>query len=346
MKLRLRLEGEVITACEVETGFLHRGLEKALELHLWQSSIAYADHLDPEAAVFGELALCLAVEEIMNLEVPPRAQVIRIILSELARVSSHLVFIARMARAVGSETVIHYVLRDRERVLDLFELLSGARFSLNFLRFGGVCADVTEGFIERVQEACELIRIRLREYNDLFTYNHAFLGRTQSVGVISTASALSSSLTGPNARASGVSLDVRRDFPYSGYQGSEFPDSESVISGDAHARFLLRLREIGQSVEILRQETEQIPRGEFASIKVDKDFKVSKGESYQRVESARGLLGCYVVSEGGRSPARVQFRPPTYAALAILPALARGVRLEDLPIIMASLDLGIAEADR
>ena len=157
MRMSLHLDGEIIVSCNVETGFLHRGLEKACELHPWQAVVSYADHLDPEVAVFGELAVCLAVEEIGDIKVPLRANSIRIILCELSRISAHLAFIVRMAKAVGSETIIHYVLRDREKILDLFELLTGARFSLNFLRFGGVNADVTDGFIERVFEVCEMI---------------------------------------------------------------------------------------------------------------------------------------------------------------------------------------------
>ncbi len=350
IKLSLLMDGEVVSHCSLETGFLHRGLEKVFELHSWRSSIAYVDHLDPEAAVFGELALCLGVEEIAGLAVPSRAQHIRIILAELTRVSSHLIYMVRMARVVGSETIIHYLLRDRERILDLFELLAGARFSLNFLRFGGVCADVTEGFIERVLEVCEVIRIRLKEYNDLFTFNHGFLKRTAFVAPLTSSLIRECGVTGPNARASGFSFDVRKDSPYTGYDQVDFDvplgRGEGGSLGDVHDRFLIRLREISQSMEILKQLSETVPSGEYINSEVEKGYAIPSGEAYVRVESSRGLLGCHVVSDGSSQPARIQFRTPTVAHLMVIPKLVTGIRIEDLPVLLASLDLGIAEADR
>src|SRR6185437_11804012 len=183
----------------------------------------------------------------------------------LSRISSHMASVAKTAGTVGADTAIHYVLRDRERVLDLFELVSGMRFSLNFMRFGGVAADVTEGFIERVQDVCENIRHKLKEYNDLFTFNHAFLSRCRGVGVLSNELVRLAGLSGPNARASGVGFDVRKNHPYLGYDQLDFDlvlgrEDEGTI-GDAHGRFMVRLREIAQSIEILKQECESIPTG-------------------------------------------------------------------------------------
>ncbi len=350
MRLRLSLDGEIIARCEVETGFLHRGLEKTCELHPWRVAIAYMDHLDPEGAVFGELALCLAVEEIGEMVVPVRAQAIRIILLELTRISTHLSYMVRMAKSVGSETIIHYMLRDREKILDLFELLTGARFSLNFLRFGGVCADVTDGFIERVLEVCDLILIRMKEYNDLFTYNHGFLKRTAFVGKLSQRLIRNCGITGPNARASGVNIDIRKDFPYTGYDQLDFKVplgmGEGGNVGDVHDRFIIRLREITQSVNILKQIVEDVPAGPFLHGTVEKNHIVPPGEAYSRIESSRGLLGCHVVSDGKDRPSRIQFRPPSLGSLAALPALVAGTRLEDLAVVLSSLDLGIAEVDR
>lgn len=350
MKLKLRLDGEVIVSGTVETGFLHRGLEKAIELHSWQAAVAYSDHLDPEAAVFGELALCLAVEEMGGLEVPERAQAIRVILSELTRVSNHLANVVKVAQAAGGETLVHYVLRDRERILDLFELLTGARYSLNFLRYGGVSADVTEGFIERVLETCEILRQRLREYNDLFTFNQTFMRRTSGVGAISVSEILRHGVTGPNARASGAAFDVRRAHPYSGYEKIDFEipvgRGSNGDGGDAHERFLVRLREISQSLEILRDVAESIPAGDHSAMMIDREFVVPRGEAMARVESSRGLLSCHVVSDGGRFPLRVQFRTPTPSHLPLIPTLLTGLRVEDLPLVLASIDLKIAEADK
>ncbi len=348
IRLSLKLDGEVIISGEVETGFLHRGLEKCFELHSWKSAIPYADRLDPEAAVFGELVYCLAVEEAANTLVPPRAQAIRIILSELTRISCHLANAVRIARAVGAETVLHYLLRDREKIIDLFELLTGARFSLNFLRIGGVRADVTEGFIERVLDVCDLIRVRLKEYNDLFTFNHAFLKRTINVGVLSPALIKKYGMTGPNARASGINADVRKDRPYSGYEILDFEvplgRGEGGTLGDAHERFLIRLREVSQSIEILKQVTEGLPLGEYLTPTEDK--AVPEGEAYVRVESSRGLLGCHLMSLGGTAPHRVQFRAPSGFHLQAVPELITGLKLEDLSVVLASLDLSISEADR
>jgi NADH-quinone oxidoreductase subunit D len=350
MSIRLRLDGEVIVAGDVETGFLHRGLEKAFELQSWQSAVSYADRLDPEAAAFGELALCLAVEEIGEIVPPPRAQAIRVIVCELSRVSAHLGYLARMARAAGSETMVHYVLRDREKILDLFELLTGARFSMNFLRFGGVASDVTEGFIERVLEACDLVRVRLKEYNDLFSFNQAFLRRSAYIGTVDRALAAAHGMTGPNARSAGIAFDVRKAHPYSGYGQLDFSvpvgQGEGGAPGDAHDRFVIRLREIAQSLEILKEAADGIPSGDFSRMRVGRGCVVPAGEAYARVESARGMLGCHVVSGGGERPERVQFRAPSAAAVGAIPELIRGARLEDLPIILASLDIGVAEVDR
>lgn len=357
MKLRLGLDGEVVAFGEVERGYLHRGLEKAMSVHDWNSAIVYADHVDPEAAIFGELALCLAVEEIAAIEVPPRAVVVRMMLSEITRVSAHLLYVVKVARAVGAETLIHYVLRDRERVLDLFELLCGARFSLNFLKFGGLSSDVTDGFIERVLETCELIRIRVKEYNDLFTFNQTFLKRTSKMGELSRELALRTGITGPNARASGLDFDVRKAHPYLGYEGLDFKvptgSGEGGLLGDSHDRFLIRLREMSESLEILKYLAETIPGGEYVNRKVlpepgarDYRIQIPSGEAYARVESSRGLLSCHVISNGSAKPGRVQFRTPTIANLSALPEVLSGIRIEDLPALLASLDLSVAEADR
>ncbi|MEK7690914.1 MAG: NADH-quinone oxidoreductase subunit D, partial [Bdellovibrionota bacterium] len=206
LKFILRMDGETIIRAAVEAGYVHRGIEKICENRPWNSLCVLADRVDAEAAVFYEHALCMAIEEIGEIMVPKRAQAIRVMLSELSRVSSHMAYIVRIARAVGAEAIVHYILRDREKILDLFELLSGARFTVNFLRIGGVAADVSEGFIERTVEVCELIRSRLKEYNDLFSYNQAFLDRAAFLGVITESLAVRSGMTGPNARASGLSF--------------------------------------------------------------------------------------------------------------------------------------------
>ena len=351
MKMRLLLDGEIIVSGEIETGFVHRGLEKAMELQNWQVAVAYADRLDPENAFFAELALCMAVEEISQFETPARALNIRLILSELSRVCTHLGYVVKVAKAVNAETMVHYALRDRERVLDLFELLTGARYSINFLRYGGVKLDMTAGFLERVLETCDLIRIRLKEYNDLFTYNHAFLKRTRGMGVLSSELIKKYGITGPNARASGVLSDTRKEHPYLGYEKLNHhlistSEQSSHQSADCHSRFVIRLNEISQSLEILRAISDAVPPGEFELMKVEKDFAVPSGEAFARVESGRGRLGIYVVADGSARPSRIQFSTPSPASLLAVPELIVGIRVEDLPVLLASLDLGLAEIDK
>lgn len=348
--LSLDLDGEIMVDALVETGYLHRGIEKALEKQTWHALIPWVDHLDPEGAAFAELAVCLAVEELAGISVPQRAQAIRLLLCELTRIGVHLGFVARLARAAGSETLLHYTLRDRERIFDLLELLTGARFSIAFLRYGGVSADVTEGFIERVVDVCALLKVRLKEYNDLFTFNRAFVQRAAFVGVLHADKVQELGITGPNARASRVSFDVRKAHPYTGYQLVDFEvplgEGDAGTVGDIHDRFLMRLKEIYQSVEILRQVAEMLPRGDFTNGKIGADFAVPSGEAYSRVESSRGLFGCHIVGNGTKSPGRIQFRTPTAAVMQVIPSLLSGHRLEDMPLILASLDLCIAEVDR
>lgn len=350
LRVQIALDGEVMTDCQVERGFLHRGLEKAMERQAWRALPAYADHLDPEGAVFGELVVCLAVEQMAGLEVPIRAQRIRVLLCELSRLNVHLTSILKVAQAVGATTLVQYVLRDRERILDLFELVTGSRFSPNFLRYGGVAADVTEGFIERVLDLTEVLWVRLKEYNDIFTFNQAFSQRATGVGFLSPGLVLKWGLSGPNARASGIAGDVRKDQPYGGYPDYDFSvplaNSQSGGWGDIHARFVQRLREIHQTREILRQAADALTPGPFCSEPVGRDLIPPPGEAYVRLESPRGTLACHVISEGGPTPSRIQFRTPSLPTLYALPELVRGVRLEDLPLLLASLDMSVAEADR
>lgn len=346
VRLWLALDGEVVVRARLERGFLHRGLEKAFESQRWMALGIYADRLDPECASFGELVVCRAIEEIVGVVPPARAAAIRMILCELTRIGSHLGFLARMARSVGADTAVHYVLREREKILDLFELLTGARFALNFVRVGGVAADVTEGFIERVLEVCELLRIRTQEYNDILSYNHGFMRRTVGLGIVTPERAKAFGLTGPNARASGIGYDVRRDAPYEHYSRLDFQVPVATTTGDVHERFILRLREINASLEILKQLVDSVPPGDFSILKPERSFRVPSGEAYVRVESPRGVLGCHLVSDGRDKPYRVNFNVPSTAALELLPEVLRGASIADIPVILASFDLSMPEVDR
>ncbi len=318
MRLHLRLDGEIIVSGEVETGFLHRGLERSIEASDWEGALVLAGHLDPEHSFFGELALCSAVEEVAQIEVPERARFVRELLAELTRVQSHLSFLARMAKALNSKTMLHYALRDRERILDLFELIAGARFSLHFLRYGGVTADVTEGFLERTAEFCDLILLRMQEYNDLLSKNRIFIDRTRSVGEVSADQAARYGL--------------------------------HSLQGDAYSRYCHRMDGIFRSVQKLRELMGSALEGPFISSKshknMDEPFRVPAGESWLKVMTTRGELGCHLVSSGGEKPQRVQFKTPSAFAILLLPELFPGTLVEDLPVLIASLDISIAEVDR
>jgi len=347
MQLALDLDGEIVVSARVETGFAHRGIEKVFENHSWTAGIAVADRVDPEGAISCELAYCLAVERLMGVPASPRSQVIRTMVSELSRISSHLGFIARLARAAGASTLFHYVQRDRERFLDLFELLAGSRFSLNFLRFGGVGAEVSDGLIERILEVCAAMKHRFKEYNDIFSYNHGFLSRATGTATLSLEAARDYGLTGPTARASGFGIDVRKWSPYAAYGAMDFdiPMAEAG-AGDVHARYMIRIREIVQSMEIVKQCADGLPSGSSEGMRAVKRAFVPKGEAWSRVESGRGMLSCHVISDGGERPKRVRFRPAGRAALDVLPLVLAGSYIEDLPIILASMDLSLAEIDR
>ncbi len=349
-RLRAEAEGDLIRRAEIETGYLHKGLEKSLERRNWFTSMIAVDRLEPESALASELAFCIAVEEICNIQVPRRAQVIRLILCELGRVGSHLNFLARLALATGFETVSHYILRERELVLDLFELMTGRRFNPNFFRFGGVAADITEGFIERIHEATRLIEIRLREYHALMIENRAFVDRLAWQGILSAESAVLKGLTGPSARASGSRFDLRKAEPYSGYDQFDFrvpigTGTRGTI-GDGFDRVMVRLEEIRESLLLLSHAVDSVPAGDYLAFHTTPDFTVPAGEAYSRVESPRGMLACHVVSDGGFHPVRIQWRTPSSSNIEILPEILRGVTLQDLPVILASFNLSIAEVDR
>jgi NADH-quinone oxidoreductase subunit D len=252
---------------------------------------------------------------------------------------------------MGFETVFHFVMRDREKILDLFELLAGARHSPSFLRPGGVAAEATEGFVERALEFCDLMQKRFKEYNDLFCFNEGIIHRTVGVGKLSREQVTGRGLTGPSARASGVSMDARVDLPYSAYSQVDFDIAVGPFSsgstGDVHDRIVIRVREIAASLEIIRQVSDSLPKGR-SNIPGDSlaNLKMPAGEAISWVESSRGLLGCHVVSEGFAKPTRVAFRSPSLGAVSALSDVLVGQRIEDIAAIVASLDISMGEAER
>jgi len=351
MKLHLQLDGEIVSEVQVEMGYLHRGIEYAMEHLPWGSAVVYADRLDPEASIFGEMAYCLAVENLMGYEISFRVASLRIIFCELVRVSNHLVSFSHLCRTIGLTSPIHYFLRDREKILDLFELLSGSRFMPNFLRMGGLKLEVTEGFLDRVIETTQLMDLRTKDYRILLSENSAFQKRLSHVGQVHQNVAKDFGLTGPVARASGLDFDVRKQIPYSSYEQFDFKTTLGIgivgVEGDAFARFDVRLREVEQSLHLIRQAVDRLPAARPEDrIAIDDIGQVPAGESFSRVETPRGMLTCQVISEGAKGPIGVRFGTPSRALAQSISAILPGSRVEDIPVILASLFFSIAEADK
>ena len=347
--LNMKMDGERIVDVQVENGFLFRGIEKTMESKSWDTAIVFADRLEPETSLFCEWVYVQAVEQICKWTVPERAEQIRTMLAEMSRVASHLSFFAKMAQACEFQTAMHFALRDRERWLDLFELQTGVRFGQNFFRLGGVAHDVSEGFVDRVVEACDLMQARLKEMRDLVLFHAAFMQRVGYLAVLPQDRATALGLSGPNVRASQVISDVRKTHPYGVYANLQWNIpigiGECGLPGDVHDRVWVRVEEIEQSLNILRQLSERLQVGPF-TLRKDTKLSVPSGEGFARVESPRGTLACHVVSDAGKTPMRVQFQTPSQQALEVLPELLRGERIEDVGVVLASFDISVAEADR
>jgi NADH-quinone oxidoreductase subunit D len=351
----LEVDGDRVISGRFERGYAHKGIENLLRGAGFATAIPLVDRIDPEGAPFTELALCLAVETLLGVTVSRRAENIRVVVCELTRVSQHLKYLSQVARAVSADTFFHYALRDRERVLGLLELLTGARFCNAYLRVGGVYQDVTEGFIEQVLDLCDHIQSRVKEYNDLLSFNSIFLGRTTYVGVLHPEMVREYSVTGPAARASGVFFDLREHLAYSGYSRFDFTtplgSGEFGITGDAHDRVLIRLREIIESFGLVRQALETLEPGLFRAQVCD-DVLDSVGRSDEtettaQVESARGVITCFLRVNPERNRIdRAQFIMPSLPLLSALPALVAGARIEDLSVIFSSMDVYAGEVDR
>ncbi len=350
MKIDLDIDGEKILNAKVISGFTHKALEKMHENLNWFSSIVAVDRIDSEASIFYETAFFQAVEEICNILVPRRAQVIRLILCELNRIQCHLGSLSRLCMSLEYETASKYLMRERELILDLFELMTGARFNVGFLRIGGVSFDITEGFIERIFETVRLIQVRLREYRALMSENRIFIERLSGTAPLSQELAHECGVTGPNLRASGTAFDVRKATPYSCYD--LFPFNVPVglgtggTLGDAFDRMKVRIDEIQESLTLLVAVAEAVPPGEHTALRIPPDFRVPSGEATSRVEGPRGLIQCHVVSDGDVKPLRVAWRTPSTAHLYLVPSLLKGVTLQNLSLVLASLDLKLSEVDR
>jgi NADH-quinone oxidoreductase subunit D len=345
LRVVMKLDGEVITDAEADLGYLHRGVEKLAEYRTYPMIIVLTDRDDYLSAMNNNWGFCLAVEKLLKAEIPPRADYIRVIVGELNRIASHMVFYGTFGIDIGAFTpFLHAFGRDREEILDLFEEICGARITYNYVRVGGVMLDAPEGWIGRVKEFVERMKPRLEEYDKLLTYNPIFMDRTIGIGKLSAQTALDLGVTGPVLRASGVPLDIRKDHPYSVYNDFKF-DVPVGKNGDCYDRYMVRRQEMTESFRIIEQACNKIPDGPTMG-KVSKVFRPGAGEVYAQHEGPRGWLGYYIVSDGTDRPYRLHIRPPSFINLQSLKELVKGWKVADVIAILGSLDFVLGEVDR
>ncbi len=374
LRLLLELEGETVVDCIPDIGFLHTGIEKTMEARNYHQAIVLTDRTDYLSPITNNLSYVLACEKLFGVEkdVPPRAQIIRVILAELSRIGSHLVWLGTHALDLGATTVFMYCWRERERILSIFELTSGVRMMTSYMRIGGVAADVPEGFEEAVEEFVRVMPSKIDDYEALLTLNPIFVDRTKGIGYLSREDALQYGFSGPCLRASGVPFDIRIEQPYCNYQEYDF-DVPYSNEGDVYARYLVRVREMRESVKIIRQGLEKLRATRGQDIRIDNPkiafpkrakihtsmeslihhFKLVSegpvpppGEAYAAVESPRGEQGTYVFSNGSNRPWRVRFRPPGFYNLQALPQLVKGRLVADVVACIGSIDIVLGEIDR
>ncbi len=344
LHLKVWLDGETIKKVEPHIGYIHRSIEKMSESLSYRNFIYVTSRMDYISAHINNQACALTVEKGLQVEVPARARVVRVLLAELTRLASHQLWWGCTGLDLGAVTPFFYAFREREAILDIMEETCGARLTQNFMVPGGIMYDIHPNFQNRVKTVLIQVKEKLKEYDELVTDNVIFQGRVKGVGVLTAEDAISLGITGPSARASGVSCDVRKWFPYEGYENLQF-DEVLDTGGDCLARYMVRMREMKQSIHIIEQLIDNIPEGDFQA-KTKMVIKLPKGEFYQRVETARGELGVYIVSDGGSSPYRIKYRTPNFSNLWALPVLAKNAKIGDLISIMATLDLIIPDIDR
>jgi NADH-quinone oxidoreductase subunit D len=344
LHLVVTLNGETIKKIEPHLGYIHRSIEKMCESLTYRQFIYVTSRMDYLSSHINNTACALLVEKGMQIEVPERAKVVRTILNELTRIASHELWIGAMAMDLGAFTPFFYAFREREMITDIMEDTCGARLTMNYIVPGGLMYDIHPEFQTKVKAFIQQFKEKVTEYEDLVTGNIIFQSRTKGVGVLTAEDAISYGCTGPVARASGVRCDMRKIAPYDAYDRVEF---EEVIetAGDSFARYIVRVKEMNQSIRIIEQLIDNIPEGEFVG-KTKNVLKLAKGEFYQRVETARGELGVYIVSEGATTPYRIKFRSPGFSNLSVLNHIAKGSKIGDLMASMGTLDLVIPDIDR
>ncbi|MBI5787471.1 MAG: NADH-quinone oxidoreductase subunit D [Candidatus Schekmanbacteria bacterium] len=369
LRLVLVLDGEYVKDTKLYYGYLHRGMEKLAESRTYDQIIPMVDRLDYLAAMSNGLGYVLAVEKMMDLEIPPRAQYLRILATEMSRIASHLLWLAAFAIDLGAITPIMYCFREREILMDIFEEVSGARLTYNYMRIGGVKADFSEKALTSIREFVKIFPGKMKDYETLLNTNPVFVARTKNVGIISARDAVNFGLSGPCLRGSGVKFDLRKNEPYAGYENFSFDVPTGAI-GDVYDRYLVRMEEMRQSNRILEQALDKLPAGEILTsdprvYRPPKDhaldnvesliqycyiamegIRVPAGECYTRIEAPKGELGFYIVSDGSAKPYRMYIRPPSFINLDIVPKLAEGRLVADLVSILGSIDIVLGEVDK
>nr|BAL57989.1 NADH dehydrogenase I subunit D [uncultured prokaryote] len=349
LRLLLRTDGEIVKEAIPHIGYLHRSIEMIAEKINYSQFMPYTDRLDYLAAMNNNLAYALTVEKLMGIEVPERAQYIRVIMAELNRIASHLVAIGTFGLDLGVVTPFFYAFREREYILDLFEMCCGARLTYNYMRIGGVANDLPPGFMDRLRDFLDYFVPRVEEYNQLMSFNKIFIERTAGIGVLPPDVAINYGVTGPNLRGSGVKWDLRKDVPYCIYPRFEFniPVGSGMVGkvGDSWDRYWVRVQEMLESVKIIRQAMEQIPAGEVRA-KLPRLIKPPVGEVFFRAENPRGELGFYIVSDGSPNPYRLKIRAPSFCNLSVFEEISKDWMIADLVAILGSLDIVLGEIDR
>ena len=344
LRVILKLDGEKVNGLECVIGYLHRGIEKIAENRTWAGFGPFVDRLDYTAAVSISLGYCLTVEKLLGVEVPKRAQYLRVILTELCRLASHQVWLGTHVLDIGAVTPLFYAFRDRETILSIFEKYCGARLTTHAFRIGGCRWDAYEGFTKEVLKVCDDLLPMIDEYRDLITGNRIWLQRTKNVGYISPEDCMSYGITGPVLRGSGIGWDLRKAQPYSSYEDFEF-DVPIGTAGDTFDRYVVRVEEMRQSIRIIRQAVEGLAEGPIIA-RVPKVIKPPAGEVYVSIEAPKGELGYFIVSDGGAQPYRVRVRPPSFINLAALEKMAKGSLVADVVAIIGTLDIVLGEVDR
>ena len=352
LRLVLRTDGEMILEAIPHIGYLHRCAEKIGENLAYYQYVPYTDRMDYLAGMNNNLGWALAVEKLAKLEIPKRAQYIRVIMCELNRIASHLVSFGTYGLDMGAFTPFLYAFREREFILDLLEAACGARLTYSYITIGGVTHDLTQAWVDKCREFLDYFEPKIKEYNDLLSFNHIFIRRTANVGVLSKPAALDYAITGPCLRGSGINWDLRKIQPYSSYEDFDFdiPVGRGQMghTGDSWDRYYIRMLEMMQSLRILRQALDRLP-GASANghrIALPRIFKVPAGEVYMETEAARGQLGFYIESQGGPIPYRVKVRGPSFCNLSVTTELCQNCLLADVPAIIGSIDVVMGEVDR